>query len=171
MDRSRCRQPSPLLRGSAGWRLPAACDLGPWLRRRQAPPPATRPRIQPPRRPPRDAAARERLSAAERRWIDRLATHLAPLPWQEKSDRLAAAALACGEPGAGPRPLAPGTVITAVLRRWSYPGVVNPYQACLYLLSGELQHRAMVERYLAAHPEDLALVAAELTGGRSPRDL
>jgi|HubBroStandDraft_3_1064219.scaffolds.fasta_scaffold07170_4 hypothetical protein len=160
MDRGRRRRPSLQLRGTAGGRLliPAG---------------------QPPRRPPagspaggvqrpgrtREAPVRERLRAPERRWLDQLATRLAPLPWEQKSDRLAEIALAWGEAGMAPRRLAPATVITAVLERWSYPGVVDPYQACLYLLSSDPRHREMVARYLAAHPEDAALVTAELVGG------
>ncbi|HLE83909.1 MAG TPA: hypothetical protein VJG13_06195 [Thermoanaerobaculia bacterium] len=105
----------------------------------------------------------DKLNCEMRRTVDEYAARLGPLAWNRRSDLLAGAALPFAdelEPELAR--LAAKGFMTAVLERWDDPIVVDPRQACLYLLSLNPTHRAMAAEYLHAHPHVRAYVEGEL---------
>jgi hypothetical protein len=107
----------------------------------------------------------DKLNFEMRKTVDAYAARLGPLAWNRRSALLAGAALPFAEE-LDPElaRLAAKGFVTAVLERWDDPLVVDPRQACLYLLSLNPTHRAMAAEYLHAHPHARELVEGELGG-------
>lgn len=105
----------------------------------------------------------DKLNHQMRRTVDEYATRLGPLAWNQRSDLLADAAgpfVEDLEPEQAR--LAAKGFMTAVLERWDDPRVVDPRQACLYMLSLNPRHRAMAAEYLHANPHVREVVVEEL---------
>ena len=51
-----------------------------------------------------------------------------------------------------------------MIERLAPEQIDDPRQACLYTLSLNAEHRAMANRYLAAHPEVRELLVADKAG-------
>ena len=105
----------------------------------------------------------DKLNFEMRKTVDEYAARLGPLAWNRRSDLLAGAALPFAE-DLEPElaRLAAKGFMTAVLERWDDPIVVDPRQACLYMLSLNPTHHAMAAEYLHAHPDVRDLVEDEL---------
>ncbi len=105
----------------------------------------------------------DKLNSQMRRTVDEYATRLGPLAWNRRSDLLADAArpfVEDLEPEMAS--LAAKGFMTAVLERWDDPRVVDPRQACLYMISLNPHHRAMAAEYLHANPHVRDVVEEEL---------
>ena len=105
----------------------------------------------------------DKLNAQMRRTVDEFAARLGPMAWNRRSDLLADAALPFAEDLEPEQArLAAKGFMTAVLERWDDPCVVDPQQACLYLISLNPKHRAMAAEYLDAHPHLRAMLEGEM---------
>jgi hypothetical protein len=105
----------------------------------------------------------DKLNSQMRKTVDEYATRLGPLAWHRRSDLLADAArpfVEDLEPEMAS--LAAKGFMTAVLERWDDPRVVDPRQACLYMISLNPHHRAMAAEYLHANPHVRDVVEEEL---------
>lgn len=96
----------------------------------------------------------DKLNPQMRKTVDEFASRLGPMAWNRRSDLLADAAVPFAE-DLEPElaRLAAKGFMTAVLERWGDPIVVDPRQACLYMISLNPRHRAMAAEYLNAHPQ------------------
>lgn len=95
----------------------------------------------------------DKLNPQMRKTVDEFAHRLGPMAWHRRSDLLADAAVPFAEDLEPEMArLAAKGFMTAVLERWDDPSVVDPRQACLYMISLNPQHRAMAAEYLSAHP-------------------
>jgi hypothetical protein len=111
----------------------------------------------------------DKLNAQMRKTVDEFASRLGPMTWNRRSDLLADAAVPFAEdlePDLAR--LAAKGFMTAVLERWDDPIIVDPRQACLYMISLNPQHRAMAAEYLSAHPHVRDMVEGELYGEGMP---
>lgn len=105
----------------------------------------------------------EKLAPAMQQTVDEFATRLADVPWAQRSDALAAAALPFAEQFEGPQATLAGKgFLTAVLERLGDHVVTDPTQAVLLSLSLNPLHRQLADTWLAAHPEVAALIASAL---------
>lgn len=105
----------------------------------------------------------DKLNSQMRRTVDEYATRLGPMAWSRRSDLLADAARPFVEDLAPEdASLAAKGFMTAVIERWDDPSVVDPRQACLYLISLNPHHRAMAAEYLQANPQVRGVVEEEL---------
>jgi hypothetical protein len=105
----------------------------------------------------------EKLDPTMQQTVDEFAARLADVPWAQRSDALAAAALPFAEQFEGPQATLAGKgFLTAVLERLGDEPVADPTQAVLLSLSLNPLHRQLAGEWLAAHPEVAALVAAAL---------
>lgn len=97
----------------------------------------------------------EKLNDEMKETVDRYASRLAGLTWERRKEMLEEAAFPFGDDlPADKASLAAQGFLTAVLERWGDLEVTDPVQAQLYRSSLNPQHRAMAERYFAAHPEE-----------------
>lgn len=106
----------------------------------------------------------DKLNSQMRKTVDEFAHRLGPMAWNRRSDLLADAALPFAddlEPEMAR--LAAKGFMTAVLERWDDPTVVDPRQACLYMISLNPRHRAMAAEYLSAHPHVRDLVEGRVS--------
>lgn len=111
----------------------------------------------------------DKLNPQMRKTVDEYAARLGPLAWNRRSDLLADAARPFVEDlEPEEASLAAKGFMTAVLERWGDPIVVDPRQACLYMISLNPTHRAMAAEYLDAHPQVRALVEGEIRGDDLP---
>lgn len=105
----------------------------------------------------------DKLNSQMRKTVDEYASRLGPLAWPRRSDLLADAARPFVEDLEPEQArLAAKGFMTAVLERWDDPRVVDPQQACLYMLSLNPHHRAMAAEYLHANPHVRDVVQQEL---------
>ena len=105
----------------------------------------------------------DKLNHQMRRTVDEFAARLGPMAWHHRSDLLADAAVPFAEDlEPGQAQLAAKGFMTAVLERWDDPTVVDPRQACLYMISLNPRHRAMAAEYLHANPQVRDVVEEEL---------
>lgn len=101
----------------------------------------------------------EKLQPAMRQTVDEFAERIAELPWAQRSDALAAAALPFAEQFEGPQATLAGKgFLTAVLERLGDAPVDDPTQAVLLSLSLNPQHQRAAAEWLTAHPEVATLV-------------
>ncbi len=105
----------------------------------------------------------DKLSPQMRQTVDAYVNRLGPLAWNLRSDLLASAAGPFVEDLAPEQAqLAAKGFMTAVLERWDDTRVVDPRQACLYMISLNPRHRALAAEYLDANPHMRHAVRQEL---------
>lgn len=101
----------------------------------------------------------ERLRPEMQQTVDEFATRIADLPWAQKSDALAAAALPFAERYEGPQATLAGKgFLTAVLERLGDAPIDDATQAVLLSLSLNPHHQEAAAAWLTAHPEVATLV-------------
>ncbi|HEX4953026.1 MAG TPA: hypothetical protein VF017_06495 [Thermoanaerobaculia bacterium] len=104
----------------------------------------------------------EKLNPDMQRTVDEFTERIRPLPWSRKSDLLVEASQPFADQFEGDAArLASQGFLTAVIERLVPGEVDDPRQAVLFTLSLNAEHRALAERYLAAHPEVRELLEAE----------
>jgi hypothetical protein len=112
----------------------------------------------------------EKLNPEMKRLVDDWARRLQGYGWRRRSELLAEVSLPFTEE-MEPRKarLAAAGFVTGVLERWDVREVDDPWQARLYLLSLNPEHRALAGRYLENHPEERAAIEAEVSSGEGDR--
>ena len=105
----------------------------------------------------------ERLDPDMRRTVDEFAARLADVPWAQRSDALAEAALPFAEQFEGPKATLAGKgFLTAVLERLDSGVVADAHQAVLLSLSLNPHHQQQASSWLTAHPEVAMALATAL---------
>ncbi|HEX6203535.1 MAG TPA: hypothetical protein VF100_11070 [Thermoanaerobaculia bacterium] len=101
----------------------------------------------------------ERLQPDMQQTVDEFAERIADLPWAQKSDALASAALPFAERYEGPQATLAGKgFLTAVLERLGDRPIDDATQAVLLSLSLNPHHQEAAASWLTAHPEVATLV-------------
>lgn len=107
----------------------------------------------------------ERLDPQMQQTVDEFADRLADVPWAQRSDALAEAALPFAEQFEGPKATLAGKgFLTAVLERLDCGTVADPHQAVLLSLSLNPEHQRKAEGWLDQHPEVASVLATALLG-------
>lgn len=109
----------------------------------------------------------EKLNRDMQEMVDVWVAKLRGLSWRRRSDLLSDAALTFTEQFEpdDARQVSKG-FITAVIERSGSGEVLDPHQACLFLLSLDPSHNALAERYLEEHPELRPAIEQNVEGWR-----